>query len=228
MKLLLTLSFIIASILTMAQTDCKPYLPGDVGKTWEITSYSAKDKVTGRVTHEILSVSETDSSTTYEVKSVFYDKKDEQTYESTYEAECVNGIFHLDMTVMMDGNAMAAYEDMDAEVDATEFELPPTDASAVGPLEDGTLNISVSTNGMNVMNMTVEVTDRKVEGLEEITTDAGTFNCLKLSQNVSTKMVFKIEASSIEWYSEGVGMVRSESYNSKGKLTGYSVLTKLD
>ena len=39
--------------------------------------------------------------------------------------------------------------------------------------------------------------------------------------------IVKIEGSSTEWYSEGIGMVRSESFNAKGKLTGYSVLTKL-
>ncbi len=228
MKSLITFCFFIAGTLAMAQSDCKPYLPGEVGNTWEITNYSPKDKITGTVQYEILSVTESDTSTTYEVQATYYDKKEEQTYQSTYEAVCENGIFQLDMTVMMDGNSMAAYQEMDAEVDATEFELPPTDASSVGPLEDGTLKVSISSSGVNVMTMTVHVTDRKVEGMEEVTTDAGTFNCLKLSQNVSTRMLFKIEASSIEWYSEGVGVVRSESYNSKGKLTGYSVLTKLD
>ena len=210
------------------ESDCKPYLPGETGKTWEITNYSPKDKVTGTVKYEILSVTESDTSTVYEIQSTYFDKKEEQTYQSTYEASCENGIFQLDMTVMMDGNSMGAYQNMDAEVDATEFELPPTDESAVGPLEDGTLKVSVASSGINMMTMTVHVTDRKVEGLEEITTDAGTFNCLKLTQNVSTRMLIKIEASSIEWYAEGVGVVRSESYNSKGKLTGYSVLTKLD
>lgn len=228
MKVLLTLCFFVAGTLAMAQSDCKPYLPGETGKTWEITNYSPKDKVTGTVKYEILSVTESDTSTVYEIQSTYFDKKEEQTYQSTYEASCENGIFQLDMTVMMDGNSMGAYQNMDAEVDATEFELPPTDESAVGPMEDGTLKVSIASNGMNMMTMTVHVTDRKVEGLEEITTDAGTFNCLKLTQNVSTRMLIKIEASSIEWYAEGVGVVRSESYNSKGKLTGYSILTKLD
>ncbi|XOV66093.1 MAG: hypothetical protein ACFHU9_10695 [Fluviicola sp.] len=228
MKALFSFYFLLLGTLTYAQSDCRPYLPGETGKTWEITNYSNKDKVTGTIRYEILSVNETDSTTIYEIQADYYDKKNNQTYQSTYEASCLNGIFQLDMTAMMDGNSMAAYKDMDAEVDATEFELPPTDPSAVGPLEDGKLKVSVGSNGMNIMTMTVEVTDRKIEGVEEITTEAGTFNCLKLTQNVSTRMLLKIEASSIEWYAEGVGMVRSESYNSKGKLTGYSVLTKLD
>ena len=41
-------------------------------------------------------------------------------------------------------------------------------------------------------------------------------------------MIMNIEGSSKEWYAEGVGVVRSESYNKNGKLTGYSELTKFE
>lgn len=228
MKKFISYCFVMAGLMSYAQTDCKPYVPTEVGSTWEITNYSEKDKVTGKITYELLSKNETDSSTTFEIQATYYDKKGDQTYVSTYEAECVEGIFRLDMTVMMDGNTMEAYKDMDAEIDATEFEIPPTDTSAIGPLEDGTLKVSMSSGGVNVMNMTVEVYDREIEGVEEITTDAGTFSCIKMTQSTRTRMIVKIESSSIDWYSEGIGMVRSESYNARGKLTGYSVLTKFE
>ena len=70
--------------------------------------------------------------------------------------------------------------------------------------------------------------DRKVEKREDITTSAGTFNCIVISQTISTKMMVRIKASSKECYAENVGMVRSESYNKKGKLLGYSELTKFN
>jgi len=228
MKTLLTVCFFLFATAVIAQNSCKPYLPGEVGRTWEITNYSKKDKMTGVIRYEVLSVNESGNDIIYEVQATYYDDKNEQTYQSTYEAKCKDSVFQLDMTVMMDGNAMSAYKEMDAEIDATEFDLPPTDPSSVGPLEDGTLTVKVSSNGMKMMTMTVDVTDRNIEGVEEVTTEAGTFECIKMTQTVSTRMIVKVEASSIEWYSEGVGMVRSESYNKKGKLTGYSVLTKMD
>jgi hypothetical protein len=228
MRALFFFIIFLTGTLAFAQTDCKPYLPSEIGNTWEITTYSSKDKVTGTTSYEILSVEETESGTTYEVQATSFDPKGKQTYVNIFEAMCKDSIFQIDMTVMMDGNTMSAYEEMDAEIDATEFSLPPTNESAVGPLEDGSIKVSMSSNGMSMMTMTVNVTDRKVEGVEEITTEAGTFTCLKLTQTVSTRMIVKIEASSIEWYTEGVGMVRSESYNSRWKLTGYSVLTKLN
>ena len=33
------------------------------------------------------------------------------------------------------------------------------------------------------------------------------------------------ESTTATWYSENVGMVRSESYDKKGKLTDYTLLT---
>jgi len=39
------------------------------------------------------------------------------------------------------------------------------------------------------------------------------------------KTIMKMETSSTEWFSKEVGMVKSESYNKKGKLISYSLLT---
>ncbi|MCK5105190.1 MAG: hypothetical protein KAR17_20345, partial [Cyclobacteriaceae bacterium] len=141
---------------------------------------------------------------------------------------CKNGKFEFDMAFKMNGEALQAYEDMDINVDATEFQIPSMDTAPGTLLKDGSLVVDVASNSVHMFKMTVLITDRKVEAREEIKTPAGDFDCLKLSQKISTKMIIGIEASSIEWYSEGVGMVRSESYNKKGKLNGYSELTKFE
>jgi hypothetical protein len=37
-----------------------------------------------------------------------------------------------------------------------------------------------------------------------------------------------IQTSAVEWIAEGVGIVKTESYNKKGKIESYQVLTKLE
>ncbi|MFN0275221.1 MAG: hypothetical protein ACKVPJ_05725, partial [Chitinophagales bacterium] len=54
----------------------------------------------------------------------------------------------------------------------------------------------------------------------------GSFECVKFSETIHMKMLFKVTAKSITWMAEDVGVVKSESYNDKGKLEGYSLLTK--
>ncbi len=229
MRLLLALTIAFFAVTSSAQVDCDVYLPTDKGTKWEMTNYSAKGKETGKVTYELIDKVETDTATIYKIKTVSYDKKGEEQYSSTFEASCNGDHFHYDMDCMIDGEQMAAYKDMDVDVDASELELPKADAAAGTELADGSITIKMGTStGMPMMKMTVNVTDRKVEGQESKTTPAGTFECTKLTQKVDTRIVMKIEASSTEWYSKDVGLVRSESYNKKGKLTGYSELTKLE
>jgi len=192
MKTLLGALLLFVYSVGYSQSNCKPYVPVTKGTTWEITSYSPKDKVTGTVSYELLDVVITDNESVFSIRATTHDKKGEQTYVNEYNAKCVDGKFEFDMSFMIDGEAMEAYKDMDVDVDASEFEVPSMDAEAGTILKDGNLTVKVGSSGMTIF-----------------------------------KMVVKIEATSKEWYAENVGIVRSESYNKKGKLTGYDVLTKL-
>jgi len=132
-------------------------------------------------------------------------------YSNIFEAKCIDGEFDFDMAFKMDGNALRAYENMDVQVDASKFEIPSFDVSSGTKLDDGTLDIKVGTSSVSMFKMTVLVTDRIVEAIEEISTPAGRFNCIVLSQKVSTKMMIKVQGASKEWYAENIGLVRSES-----------------
>ncbi len=41
-------------------------------------------------------------------------------------------------------------------------------------------------------------------------------------------MVVKTEGSVTEWYCKEVGMIRSESYDKRGKMIGYNELTAIE
>lgn len=211
-----------------AQDKCRPFLPVGVGSTWELTNYNAKGKETGRIAYELSNKVESEAGTTFSITAISFDAKDKQTYENSFEAFCADGIFKYDMTFMMSGEQMQAFESMEISVDATEFELPDFDASAGTSLPDGSLSVKAETGGPISMDMTVLVTDRRVESKESMDCPAGKFECIVLKQKTSLKMVVKLETQSKEWYAEGVGVVRSETYSKKGKLQAYSLLTKFN
>ncbi len=224
----IALIFILTIHLGYSQNDCKPYVPTAKGATWEITNYTAKGKATGKIAYELINKVENGNDVTFKIKTVTYDKKGEEVYSNIFEAKCIDGKFDFDMAFKMDGGALEAYENMDVEVDASKFEIPDMNSTPGTTLDDGSLEIKIGSGGMSMFKMTILITDRKVEAKEDITTPAGTFNCIVLSQKVSTKMMIRVQGASKEWYSENIGLVRSESYNKKGKLMGYSVLTKLE
>jgi hypothetical protein len=69
------------------------------------------------------------------------------------------------------------------------------------------------------LKMTVNLTNRKVEALEDIAVKAGNFNAFKLTGDVSGTIIgIKVNTKSVDWYAYGVGLVKSESYDKKGDL----------
>ena len=59
-------------------------------------------------------------------------------------------------------------------------------------------------------------------------TTAGRFECIKISYLKRTKILVKSETERItEWYAKGVGLVKSESHDMKGKPNGKTLLVKI-
>lgn len=227
MKYISTLILLLFSIYMDAQ-DCRPYVPSEEGAKWEITNYNGKGKESGKVAYELISVAESGPGVTFTIRTTTFDAKGKEVYDSEFEAYCVDGVFEFDMAFKIDGGAMRSYQSMDVEVDATKLTIPSMDEKAGTDLEDSSLKVGVSSGSVKLLNMTILISDRKVEGKEELETPAGKFDCLVMTQKVNTKMIIKLETTTKEWYSEDIGMVRSESFNKKGKLMGYSELTKLE
>ena len=83
------------------------------------------------------------------------------------------------------------------------------------------------------MKYRVKVTDRKVLRYETISTPAGTFDCIVISEHkVEKAPVYKRETTALSWYSDGVGYVRHDTYNKNMHLETseqlYSIDRKID
>lgn len=225
-----TLATILIAVLTIpigyGQSDCEPYLPADVGTQWEMSNYNAKGKLQGTIQYELIDKSEQDGELVFTVSTKSFDKKGKEQFSSEFKAKCIDGNFEFDMAMKMDGAMMQQYQEMDFEVDASSYEIPDLDAAVGTELPDGSMRITIGDGPVGI-NMTVDITERKVAAREQLTTPAGQFDCLVLEQAVTSKVLINVKGRSKEWYSPNIGVVRTESYNKKGKLLGYSELTKL-
>jgi hypothetical protein len=121
---------------------------------------------------------------------------------------------------------MDAYKDMEVKVETEDMHMPGS-LKAGDVLDDGEMTMKISNQGFTFMTIKVKVYNRKVEAIENVTTPAGTFECAKISYDIDTKVGIAAKFKGIEWTSKNVGVVKSESYNSKGKLQGYTLLTSL-
>jgi hypothetical protein len=126
----------------------------------------------------------------------------------------------------MNQQSTDSYKDMEMTMEGGNLEMP-WNLKAGDILKNGDLKMSFTSGGMTVMNMTISISNRKVEAVENITTPAGTFECFKISYDIATKMMINVKMKGVEWYAKKVGLVKSESYNNDGKLMGSTLLTGL-
>ena len=220
-KLSLIGALLIFSIATFAQ--CNQYYNVKEGTNWTTTNYSAKGKLESKTIQKVTEYSESSNGfeATFEITSV--DDKGEQNTLGSSTMRCEDGVIYFDMEDMFPEEQMQSMQGFDMTVDGTNLELP-ANLKVGETLNDAEINLHISASPMK-LNFKVNITDRQVLAKENLKTPAGDFDCFKLSQNVYMKTIGKMEMKTIEWYSEGVGMVKSESYNKKGKMTGYSILT---
>lgn len=227
MKLKLLITLIFAGFVSFAFTqECKMYFPADEGTEIEITNYDKKDKVSGTNVQKIIRKEVDGDNLTLGIYQETHDEKGELVGSGEFEIRCEEGTFYVDMRSYLDDKTMSAYEGMELAVETSDMEMP-SDMSVGQTLPDASITAVISNQGIKMITMTINITNRTVEAIEDITTPAGTFECYKLTYDIHTKMMFKIEAHAVEWLSEDVGQVRTESYNKKGKLQSYSVLTGL-
>ena len=81
----------------------------------------------------------------------------------------------------------------------------------------------------SILKKEVTVSGGSYLASEELSTTAGKFSCIKITYLQQTKSaVVKKETLRItEWYAKGVGLVKRETYNTKGELQGKTLLTRI-
>jgi hypothetical protein len=155
------------------------------------------------------------------------DEKGNPGMDMTYEAKCQNAEYFLNLESMF-SQVTSQYKAQGMEVSVDNgMSVIPNDLAVGDKLDDVTMTMKMSSAAFN-MDMIITISDRIVMGKETKTTPAGTFDCMILAQKTTTKMgkIMTVVTSSKEWLSKGVGSVRSENYDKKGKLEGYTVHTK--
>ena len=218
-KIIIFLCAFLISFSSFSQNACKAFYPFEEGVTFEMTNYNKKGKKEGAVNYEVTRIEDNIAT----IQTIIYDDKGKEITTTSYQIMCDGHKISIDFKSMMNADMFKQYKDMDMDITGTNVELP-NDLQVGQSLKDANMNIAINMGGM-IMNMSVDMLNRKVNKKESITTPAGTFNCFALSYDSEMKMGIKMKFKIKEWIAEGVGVVKSESFSKNGKLMGYSELT---
>jgi hypothetical protein len=210
--------------LGLSQTNCSKYYPMIEGASFKYTNYDKKGKSDGTASYQVTNVSTSGENTSATMAMELDDKKGKEIYKTDYKFTCTGNMVNVDYKSLIPASMLEQYKDMEMDISGTDLELP-NNLSVGQQLSDANITMKLSMSGIT-MNTTIDLVNRSVEKKESVTTPAGTFDCYVIytDNNVKAMMVKQAFPSRV-WFSEGVGMIKQESYNKNGKLMGSTVLT---
>lgn len=197
------------------------------GAEVEARSYNADGEEVSSQHTKILDVKSEDGMTVAYVEGSDLQNGMDKPTVVNYSYKCDGNKIYFDVASM--------FRDAQKQTDAT-FESSlieyPINVKEEESLPDATGTMKAEKNG-KIMEMKYHFINRKVEGKEEVTTPAGTFNCYKISHDTKVEMEIpgmteqakkmmegmqgKMKTTTTTWLAPDFGIVKMEMYMN-GKL----------
>jgi hypothetical protein len=225
-KLLLLSVMILIGIAVKAQ---EIFFPTKEGTVLVYKMFDKKDKVSSTVKYTIrhITVKGNDMDITYFVESM--DTKDKLLYNDEITIHKKGDKLYFDMSNFINKAAFQQNGTMPAEIQITGNNMEiPSNPQPGDLLPDANVEMAMKLGFIN-MKMAAQITNRKVEAIEDVTVTAGTYKGYKFSSEInSSTMGMKMKSSNIDWYAKGIGIVKTESFDKSGKLQSHMELISLN
>ncbi len=226
-KKLLFLVYLLFALGASAQHNV--FFPTKQGTVQTFVQKNGKEKVTGYTRQTINNVTGNANNLTVDYTCEVLDPKMALTSEYS-KFKCalhvVDGLVTFDLKDFA-APLMGTANGMKVEVTGT----PPEISGKLSPgdkIKDANVLVVIDA-GMMKIKSSIVLTNSACIGVENVVTPAGTFSCYKVVQDQNTTtMGMSVKGKSTAWYAHGVGMVRCESYNQKGKLLSVNELISVE
>jgi len=200
--------------------DCKTYYFLQNNKTIEMTFYNKKGEASGKQVYSVSDYKNSGGVSTATINSEMFDKKGKSSNKSTGMVKCTGGIMMMDMKMKMPQGQKYGTTNAKAESIFIEY---PYKINVGENLKDGHMELDMDNMGMK-QNLTLDVTNRKVEGKEKITTTAGTWDCYKITYSLKMKIKtmgigVPLNMDVTEWFAPGFGVVKTQSKYGETAIT---------
>jgi hypothetical protein len=224
-KLILFTAIIFIGMVTKAQDI---FFPTKEGTVLVYKTFDKKEKETNmaRYTIKQVKIYGSNMDITYLIESL--DPKDKLVFKEEITIHQKGDKLYFDMSNFINKGAFQQNGEIPAEIQITGNNLEvPSNPKPGDVLPDASVEMAIKMGFMN-MKMTANVTNRKVEAIEDVTVKGGTFKGYKFSSEVnSTVMGMKVNSKNTDWYAKGIGVVKTESYDKNGKLQSYTELIEV-
>lgn len=224
-NLILIAAIVLGVSVSKAQ---ETFFPTKEGTVLVYKTFDKKDKVTNTIQYTIthLEISGSDMDITYLCESI--DPKDKLVFKEEITIHQKGDKLYLDMSNFINKAAFQQNGEIPAEVvvSGNNMEIP-LNPNPGDVLPDAHVEMALKMGFVN-MKISADVTNRKVEAIEDVVVKGGSFKSYKFSSDInSVAMGIKVRAKSMEWYAKGIGTVKSESYDKNGNLQSHTELIEI-
>jgi hypothetical protein len=221
MKKILALVCFLGSVAIYGQ-DCNSYYFLQNNKSVEMTIYDKKRNPNGKVVYTISDANNSGNTTSANVQTEMLDKKGKTVAKGTSVMKCTGGVMMVNMKMSIPQAQAEQFSQANVKAEDVFIEYPAS-MNKGDQLKDGNLTMDVDNNGMQ-QSLIMNITDRKVEDKEKITTPAGSWDCYKISykSKMTIRMIgvgVPVNMEAIEWYAPGFGIVKTESKSGGTEIT---------
>jgi len=205
-----------------AAQDWHTYFPSKVGTEWDITNSDEKGKDATVITYKIVDRKASELTLDF---VIIDKKKNKEISKGTTTYNFDGQVLKMSLKDFFPATGVQGNPDVEMKLSGDELTYPNS-LTPGQSLPDASAKMESFMNGMRIMSIVMKITERKVGQNTSITTTAGTFDCIEISQKSEVKAIFQATSITKMWLAKGKGIIKSENYNEKGKLTSVSIVTR--
>jgi len=210
----------------------EPYYALKKGARIEYTVYNGNGKVQGYNKQEVVNITRSGNSVEAVISGMQTDDKGKLQNSATVSLRYNNGNFYVNLLEMMPLQGLENAE-IDANISGNDMIIPARlTPGQILPDAEATFKMRISdgSDAADLPPLLFHIYNRRAVRAENVETPVGKFVCFKIIQTIEADypLIGTQQATSITWIGKGMGVVKSESYDAKGKLTNRMLLTGLE
>lgn len=210
----------------------EPYYALKKGTVITYTMYDGKGKIQGYNQSEILDITRTRNSVNAVVSGRITDVKGKVQNGGIVSISAQNGNFHVNMLNIISPKGLEGV-DFDAKMTGNDMMIPIKLApgqSLPDAYASFKMKMKAGTDVLEMPSLEFRVFNRRAVRAESVDTPLGKFICFKIIQTVAVDypLIGTRQGTSITWIGKGLGVIKSEFYDAKGKLASRMLLTGLE
>jgi hypothetical protein len=210
--------------------NCNQFIGTVNGKKLTYLNQDAKGNSQGKL---IYTATKKDASTVG-VHSEVFDKDGKSIGGGDSEMVCNGDAIKIDMKSFVPASSMKQFGGNMQMSGEAKYLAYPLNLSAGQKLEDGAVTIDIGNNGASMSQIQMDITNRMVDKAETISTNAGSFDCYRITYDATMKIKMMgigipMRIKTAEWFAPKLGrFVKSETYNKNSKLMGSMILDSIN